>query len=46
MFRPQITEEMKKTRENGAIHCLRNLNNGVSDLAYGDTNALGDFTVR
>ncbi|KAK4007824.1 hypothetical protein OUZ56_012976 [Daphnia magna] len=37
MFRPQITEEMKKTRENGAIHCLRHIKNYVGDVAYGDT---------
>jgi hypothetical protein len=40
MFRPEITEEMKKIGENGAIHCLRNINNYVSDVAYGDSQRL------
>lgn len=37
MFRAQITEEMKKTRENGAIQCLSDINKYMSDVAYGDT---------
>ncbi len=37
MFRPKITEEMKRARESGAKYCLENLGKYVKDVVYGDT---------